>query len=109
MIVGDSRRPDPHTLAERLADTLAWPASGTWVLAQHIPDGDYGEGQQPHPSPIIARVLKRHHERPLGQQAALLGSVIAEAYSRDPSTVHVIFEAPGAGRVFFGASTLGPH
>lgn len=102
-IIGDSPRPPPHQTAARLAATIGWAATNTWLITHHLDSSDYGEGVVPHPAPVLVRALLRDGgATQRGTIAATIGRVVAEAYGRDPNHIHVIFEAAGDGRVAFG-------
>ena len=100
----------PRDLASRLADAAAEALGARpghlWVRMEIVPAENYAEngGEGRDAAPVLVSVLE--HDLPgeevLQAQAAKLTRAIAGAIGRNADTVHLIYEAPGRGRVAFG-------
>ena len=95
------------SLARRLADAagavLKSRPQGTWVRVRTLAFAHYAEnegGPPPGVSPVFVTVLKR--ENPTGdrlkEEIAALTKAIASVCGRSEGNVHVLYEAPVAGR-----------
>lgn len=106
-VVGET----PAGLAQRLADALAAclgsPAGHTWVRLHRLDARDYAEdgGVAPGVAPVFVDLLRRTWPDDDAARAASLRAVadaVAAACERPVANVHVVAEAPAAGRVAFG-------
>ena len=96
-------------LANSLAGVFGGPPARTWVRLQ--PVEHYAEGGDGPPAgvrPVFVSVLMANP--PLGSDRERLVAEIAAAVSatcdRPRENVHVVLEAPGAGRVAFGGEMV---
>lgn len=101
---------DPPTekLAERIANgvgtALGVPTGQLWVKVQKVPASGYAENGLPSRTfPVFVRVLVRTKDPSVWpKRAEVIAAAVAEATTRKPASVHVIFEPDASGRVFFG-------
>lgn len=108
-IVGQ-RSGDPPTerLAERIAnsvgDALGVPKGHLWVKVSKLAASYYAENGPPTAAlPVFVRVLVRTKDPSVWpKRAATISRAVAEATSREPASIHVIFEPDATGRVFYG-------
>lgn len=103
----------PGALSAELADSLAGvfgdPPSRTWVRLRPLTDyAEGGGGPPPGISPVFVSIILA--EPPQGQdridQAKSVAAAVAVVCERPAQNVHVIYEAPGAGRVAFGGDLI---
>ena len=109
-LVASSDWARPSDLAARIANgvalALSSPPQSVWVRVSAIAPAEYAEngGGADTPAPIFVTILER--EPPTGdaleQEVADLTRAISEACGRPESSVHLIYDAPGRGRVAFG-------
>jgi phenylpyruvate tautomerase PptA (4-oxalocrotonate tautomerase family) len=112
-IVGEPEGPDRSGLARRLADAAgealgAGPGS-TWVRLRVLDPRDYAENESAEElRPVFVHVLERSvpDDDALAARVAKLTRAVAAACDRDPETVHVRYEPPGAGRQAFGGNLV---
>ena len=98
-------------LAQRIADAAAAAfdsaPQGTWVKLRFLDEKSYAENSAVRPStaqPVFVSVtqssLPAEPER--SEQASVLSNAIADLSDRPVENVHILFEPPAAGRIFFG-------
>mgnify|MGYP001580433157 CR=1 FL=1 len=96
-----------HLIADEAAALFGTPARQTWVKLTFVPGDQYAEnggGPEPGVLPVFVSVLRRSAPDPktVRAEAARLAEIVARACHRAPENVHIIYDAPGAGRVAFG-------
>jgi len=104
---GASLAPD---LAQRLADrtgaALGSAPGTTWAIVSVIPSTQYAEsgGSEGGYLPVFVRVLRQFLPDLPGRaaEAAALTRAVSEVTGKVADQIHVIYEAPAAGRVAFG-------
>lgn len=106
-------------LAQRLADALSTaldaPRGTTWVRVHRVDARDYAEdgGAPAEVRPVFVDLLRRGWAPTVGARASSLRAVaeaVALACARPVAQVHVLAEAPAAGRVAFGGElSAGPE
>lgn len=105
-VVGDAPDDLAARLAPRLATALDAPRGHTWVRVSRVASRDYAEdGDAPSPEPVFVELLRRTWPADDVARAASMRAVaeaVADASGRPLARVHVIAEAPAAGRVSFG-------
>lgn len=105
---GAAVAPDlPQRLADEAGRVLGAAPGTTWVVVSPIPSTQYAESgpDAGHTyRPLFVRVLKRTvpEGRARAEEIRALTRAVAEVCGREPSQVHVIYEAPALGRVAFG-------
>jgi phenylpyruvate tautomerase PptA (4-oxalocrotonate tautomerase family) len=107
----DVRRGLAQRIADAAAGVFASRPHGTWVKLHFIDASAYAEnegGPPPGAQPVIVSVLQAEPPSAgaLEDQVGRLSRVIAEACTRPVASVHLIYEAPGKGRVAFGGRLL---
>lgn len=98
-------------LAQRLADALSTalgaPRGTTWVRLHRVDEGDYAEdgGAPAGVRPVFVDLLRRGWPPTVEERGASLRAVaeaVARVCGRPVEQVHVLAEAPAAGRMAFG-------
>ncbi len=117
-LIGPVTVPDDG-LAQRLSDALSValgaPRGTTWVRLRRVDAGDYAEdgGAPPGVLPVFVDLLRRAWPASVDERAASLRAVaeaVARVCDRSVGHVHVLAEAPAAGRVAFGGElSAGPE
>ncbi len=112
-IIGDA----PLDLAPRLADAIAKsldaPRGHTWVRVHRVASHDYAEdgGVEEGVRPVFVDLLRRTLPDGDEERASTLRAVaeaVALVCERPLANVHVVSEAPAAGRVAFGGRVSPP-
>lgn len=98
-------------LANALAEVFGGPPSRTWVRLQAVEH--YAEGDNGPPDgirPVFASILMADppHGTDRADLAGEITTVVAETCERPKENVHVLFEAPAAGRIAFGGGLVPP-
>jgi hypothetical protein len=102
-------------LARKLADELGMlfgsAVGESWVRLRFLPKENYAENGADIPvgaQAIFVQVTKRQLPGPeiLAQEARRISKVVAADCGRSADQVHVIYEAPGAGRIAFGGKLV---
>jgi enamine deaminase RidA (YjgF/YER057c/UK114 family)/phenylpyruvate tautomerase PptA (4-oxalocrotonate tautomerase family) len=100
-------------LAQRLADALSQaldaPRGTTWVRVHRVDARDYAEdgGATAGAPPVFVDLLRRAWPASTVARATSMRAVadaVARACGRPAASVHVLAEAPAAGRVAFGGA-----
>lgn len=110
---------EDETLPAGLAAAIADAASAvfdsapgrTWVRLATLAQADYaedGDGPPEGVSPVFVTILKAYvgNEQEIRREAATLTGVIADAVRRPVENVHLVYDAPGIGRISFGGRLL---
>ena len=110
-----SDTPAPAGASQRLADAcgaLFDSAPGTtWVRVRHLPHAQYAENATELTAavqPTFVEVLHRHTqpEAERRREARALAACVATVLERPANNVHVLYAAPGAGRIAFGGELV---
>jgi phenylpyruvate tautomerase PptA (4-oxalocrotonate tautomerase family) len=94
-------------IADAASAVFDSPAGRTWVRVSSIEPGMYAEDGGGPPAgiaPVFVSVLKASlgDGEALVQEARRLAEAIATVIGRPRENVHIIYEAPGLGRIAFG-------
>jgi phenylpyruvate tautomerase PptA (4-oxalocrotonate tautomerase family) len=100
----------PSSMAQRLADALGEALSsrpqGTWVRLRRLEAGRYAEngGLAEDVHPVFVTVLERVRPsaQDLADRIARVTEAVAEVTGREPTQVHVLYDADARGRLAFG-------
>lgn len=106
---------EPDGAAQRVADAagaaLGAPLGTTWVRLRELATESYAEsgGAPEGVQPVFVQLLRAELPEPAARAAVMraVADAVAGALGRPRENVHVVAEAPGAGRVAFGGE-LGP-
>lgn len=110
IVVPDGNMAPPElsgAIADAAARVFQSPPGHTWVCLSVLSRERYAEnggGPEPEVFPVFVRVLRSAvpSEPDLRREAAALAAAVARACVRPVENVHVLYEAPAAGRIAFG-------
>lgn len=94
----------PADLAAAAGRVLNAAPGTTWVFVHEISRERYAENGPAVANPVMVSVTRSRLPSldTLDQEALSLTRAVAEVLGRAPENVHVIYEPPAAGRIFFG-------
>lgn len=98
-------------LADSLAGAFGGPPSRTWVRLRTLDNYAEGGGGPPRGVlPVFVSVLMAAPPDGVARrdQVAAITKAVATACDRPAENVHIIYEAPAAGRVAFGGDLVPP-
>lgn len=111
-LIGDAPLDLAPRLAEAIAKSLDAPRGHTWVRVHRIASHDYAEdGGEADVRPVFVDLLRRTLPERDEERAATLRAVaeaVAAVCERPLANVHIVAEAPAAGRVAFGGRISPP-
>jgi hypothetical protein len=96
-----------QSLADRLGEQFGSAPETTWLQVDYLATDQYAENDTrlgDGDRPVFVEILKRAPDPDTVRrgEAAAIAAIVAEVTGRTAGRVHVIYLAPGAGRVAFG-------
>ena len=97
-------------LADQLGEIFGSPKNGTWVKVRGIAEIFYEEngGKEEGLSPVFVSVLKSRipGSEEMQREVEAIIQAVAQICKRPVSSVHVIYQPEGKGRIAFGGSIV---